>query len=452
MGDSVDIGESAVPASELNASPSYREATATWAKIGLLSFGGPAGQIALMHRIVVDEKKWVSEDQFLHALNFCMLLPGPEAQQLAIYIGWLLHRIRGGLTAGLLFILPGFFVILGLSYLYITVGELSVVQGLFLGLKTAVIAIVIQAVFRIGKRALKQNLLVLLAALAFVAMYVFSVSFPLIIITAALAGFVMARVGEKETSANEAPPPRRATEPNWENLRHGATILLNFGALWLGPTLAMVFLLGPENVFTTVGIFFSKMAVITFGGAYAVLSYVAQEAVQAYGWLSPAEMIDGLAMAESTPGPLIMTVQFVGFVAAYRDPGVLSPALAGFLGSLVTTWVTFTPCFLWVFLGAPFVEKLRRNAVLSATFSAVTAAVVGAIANLALWFSIHTLFADVRSFEYGAIATEIPQLTSLTLPAFGITLVAITLTFVVRAPVLVTLGVAGGLGVLASVF
>ncbi len=427
--------------------PTFGEATRTWAKIGLLSFGGPAGQIALMHRIVVDEKKWITEDQFLHALNYCMLLPGPEAQQLAIYVGWLLHRIRGGLTAGLLFILPGFVVIMALSYLYVLAGDLSIVQGVFLGLKAAVIAIVFQAVFRIGRRSLKSMYLQVIAVSAFAGMFVLGVSFPIIIVIAAIAGLAMARVqtNQRQSLSTQS----RATTPSFtgRHARHIASMLASFGALWLVPIAVMLIVLGPENVFTTIGIFFSKMAVITFGGAYAVLSYVAQEAVQAYAWLSPAEMIDGLAMAESTPGPLIMTVQFVGFVAAYRDPGMLSPALAGFLGGTLTTWVTFTPCFLWVFLGAPYIEKLRDNAALSAVFSAITAAVVGAIANLALWFTIHTLFADVQKIEWGPVSTELPILTSLAFPVLGMTVVAIALTFIFRAPVLAILGVAGVAGV-----
>jgi len=426
--------------------PTFGEAVGIWAKIGLLSFGGPAGQIALMHRIVVDEKRWVTEDQFLHALNFCMLLPGPEAQQLAVYVGWLLHKIRGGLVAGILFILPGFFVILGLSYLYVLAGELTIVQGLFLGLKGAVIAIVMQAVMRIGRRALKSTFLLALAILSFLGMFAFSISFPIIIASAALIGLAASKLNEEKKTPRE----RLAPPPSSDGWRRSGVLLGFFALLWFGPTVALYFGAGPTNVFTDIAIFFSKMAVITFGGAYAVLSYVAQEAVQSFGWLNAREMIDGLAMAETTPGPLIITVQFVGFMAAYRDPGMLPPAIAGFFGSVLTVWVTFTPCFLWVFLGAPFVETMRENVLLKGAFTAVTAAVVGAVANLAAWFTFHALFQHVGVFTSGPVSTVMPEWSSLNLVSLAITICAMIMTFGLRMPILAILGVAGALGIILS--
>ncbi|MCG8434799.1 MAG: chromate efflux transporter [Gammaproteobacteria bacterium] len=428
-----------------------REAIKVWAKIGLLSFGGPAGQIALMHRILVEEKKWISDERFLHALNFCMLLPGPEAQQLATYIGWLLHRIRGGLIAGVLFILPGFIVILGLSYLYVTAGNLPLVQGLFLGLKTAVIAIVLQAVIRIGRRSLNTAMLFVLALSAFAAMFVFGVPFPYVILAAAVIGLTAARLKRHEANAfiPDADKEQRLPE---SSLNYSLKIMLGFGFLWLAPVAVLLIFLGPENIYSDIGVFFSKMAVVTFGGAYAVLSYVAQEAVQAHAWLAPGEMIDGLAMAETTPGPLIMVVQFVGFMAAYRDPGLFSPGTAAFFGSILTTWVTFAPCFLWIFLGAPHIEQLRRNKLLTGAFSAVTAAVVGVIVNLAAWFSIHTLFSETNLIRDAGMSLEVPLLASIRIPALLITIIALLLVFKFKRSIPVVLTVTGALGMIAFQF
>lgn len=421
--------------------PSLAEATRVWAKIALLSFGGPAGQIALMHRIVVEEKGWISEERFLHALNFCMLLPGPEAQQLATYIGWLLHKVRGGLIAGLLFILPGFLVILGLSYLYVTTGNLPIVQGLFLGLKAAVIIIVLQAVIRIGQRSLKSAIPIILAVSAFLAMYIWKLPFPLVILAAAIAGAI---------SAHYTKPTEDLTHEAGASDSFGAGYLLRttavFGFLWLAPVVGLAALMGPDNVFTNIGQFFSKMAVVTFGGAYAVLSYVSQEAVTTFQWLQPGEMIDGLAMAETTPGPLIMVTQFVGFMAAYRDPGTLNAAWAALLGGTLTTWVTFMPCFLWIFIGAPFIERLRGNQLLSNALSGVTAAVVGVIVNLALWFAIHTLFEQVSVYQAAGASFELPVLSTLNIPALVLALIAALLVFRFKASVLTVLGVAGVLG------
>ncbi len=365
----------------------FAEAVRVWARVAALSFGGPAGQIAVMHRILVDEKRWVGEGRFLHALNFCMLLPGPEAHQLAIYLGWLMNRTRGAVAAGVLFVLPGFLAILGLSIVYVALGETPLIAGVFFGLRAAVLAIVLQAVVRIGGRTLTSRPKRAIAALAFVGIFFFSVPFPLIILGAGVAGFVAARAGvpafleggghgpakdglaDRDSALGEALPDH-ARPGTAHTLRTGAIV----AALWLGPVALLVLALGPENVFARLATFFSFLAVVTFGGAYAVLAYVAQAAVETHGWLSAAEMLDGLGMAETTPGPLIMVVQFVGFLAAFRDPGALSPYAAAVLGSVLTTWVTFAPSFLWILLGAPYVEQLRgaRATMSGATVTATT--------------------------------------------------------------------------------
>jgi chromate transporter len=408
------------------------EATRVWARVAALSFGGPAGQIAVMHRILVEEKKWIGEERFLHALNYCMLLPGPEAQQLATYIGWLLHRTRGGLIAGGLFVLPGMVAIMALSWLYAAFGDVAPVEALFFGLKAAVLAIVLEAVKRIGGRALRNPAMRLIAAAAFVAIFVFAIPFPLIVLAAGLTGWIGGRSGaaafqgggghgpsggkavpDSETALGEHIPDHACPNLGW-SARISAALLL----LWLGPVALILALLGPQDVYSQIAIFFSKMAVVTFGGAYAVLAYVAQQAVERFGWLAPGEMLDGLGMAETTPGPLIMVTQFVGFMAAFRQATGLPPLLAATLGGLLTTWVTFLPCFLWIFLGAPFVEKLRGNRALAAALSAITAAVVGVILNLAIWFAIHTLFAEVRVFAGGGLRFELPVPASLRPAAF----------------------------------
>ena len=366
----------------------FAEALRVWIKISLLSFGGPAGQIALMHRVLVEEKKWISESRFLHALNYCMLLPGPEAQQFATYVGWLLHRTPGGLVAGTLFVLPGAFVILALSILYAGYQDLSFVQAIFFGIKAAVLAVVIEALLRIGKRALKNSFMVSLAAASFAGIFFFEVPFPLIMVMAGLIGFIGERlrpgtflvIKGHQPNVNDETPVVDAALVNGQldHIRPSRARALRVTivclALWFGPVAVLAALLGFGHVYVQEGIFFSKMAVVTFGGAYAVLAYVAQEAVNNYGWLAPGEMLDGLGMAETTPGPLIMVVQFVGFMGAYRHPGLLDPMLAGFLGAMITTWVTFVPCFLWIFLGAPYIEALRGNRSLSAALSAITAA------------------------------------------------------------------------------
>lgn len=432
---------------------SFGEAFRVWLRIAALSFGGPAGQIAVMHRILVDEKRWIGEHRFLHALNYCMLLPGPEAQQLAIYIGWLLHRTAGGLVAGILFVLPGFLAILGLSYVYAAFGNVTVVEGLFFGLKAAVLAVVVQAVFRIGSRALKNRLMVGIAVAAFVAIFVFRVPFPLIILTAGIVGYIGGRSGsplfrvggghkagsgptlaDQDSSLGEETPLHARPNLAW-SLKVSAVFLV----LWLVPLALLYIFLGPNDVFTQIGIFFSKMAVVTFGGAYAVLAYVAQEAVQHFGWLKPGEMLDGLGMAETTPGPLIMVVQFVGFMGAYRDPGSLGPMMAATLAAILTTWVTFIPCFLWIFLGAPFIEKLRGNVALTGAMSAITAAVVGVILNLAVWFALHTLFAQVEAWQIGPISVDVPVPSSIVLPSLVLSLAAAFAIFRFKASVIATL-------------
>jgi len=419
----------------------FGEAARTWARIALLSFGGPAGQIALMHRILVEEKKWIGEARFLHALNFCMLLPGPEAQQLATYIGWLLHRTCGGLVAGLLFVLPGMVSIMALSLIYAAWGNVGPVASLFFGLKAAVLAIVFEAVRRIGSRALRNPAMAAIAAAAFIAIFLFAVPFPLIVLGAALIGFAGGRSGsaafaggghggaadglaDADSALGEAVPDHARPD-----LRHSLLVSAVFLLLWLVPVALLVALLGRGNVFTEIGIFFSQMAVVTFGGAYAVLAYVAQQAVDHYHWLAPGEMLDGLGMAETTPGPLIMVTQFVGFMGAARQAGGLPPLLAGTLGGLLTTWVTFVPCFLWIFLGAPFSERLRGNRALAAALAAITAAVVGVILNLALWFGLHTLFGSVREFRAGPVALDVPIASSLDPLALALTAAAMLALF-----------------------
>jgi len=406
--------------------PGFGEALAVWWRIALLSFGGPAGQIAVMHRILVEEKRWLDEGRFLHALNFCMLLPGPEAQQLTVYVGWLMHRWVGGIVAGLLFVLPGAIAILALSWIYAFYGNVGIVAAAFFGLKAAVLAIVLHAVVRIGKRALRNGIMVGLAAAAFIAIFFFGAPFPAIILTAAVIGWVGGRVGStafqggghgsREGNASEDGGSLlgAGSQTDDEPGRSGSFALCGLLALlWLGPTAMLLWWLGPGNVFTDIAVFFTKMAVVTFGGAYAVLTYVAQAGVDTYGWLHAGEMIDGLGMAETTPWPLIMVTQFVGFMGAFRDPGTLSPLAAGVFGGVLTTWVTFTPCFLWIFLLAPYVERLRDNLALSAALGAITAAVVGVVLNLALWFGLHVVFGEVTVFEGWGLQVTIPHMDSV---------------------------------------
>lgn len=423
--------------------PSLAEASRTWARIALLSFGGPAGQIAMMHRILVEEKKWLGDARFLHALNFCMLLPGPEAQQLATYIGWLMHRTWGGVIAGVLFILPGAVAIMALSVIYALHGETWLVTAIFFGLKAAVLAIVLQAVVRIGSRSLRNRTMLAVAVLSFVGIFFLAVPFPLIILTAAVVGFIGARAGfaafqpggghgktgtteirDADTLLGEVMATPDAAARRGAFVAGGVALIL-----WLAPVLALVVLAGPDSVFTDIALFFSKMAVVTFGGAYAVLAYVAQEAVGTYGWLTAQEMLDGLGMAETTPGPLIMVLQFVGFLGAFRDPGLFSPLTAGVLGGLLATWVTFAPCFAWIFLGAPYMEGLRSNKALSAALATVTAAVVGVILNLAIWFALHVIFAELRPFALGPVSFHVPVLGSVNPASLALTALALVAVF-----------------------
>jgi len=423
-----------------------------WLRIAMLSFGGPAGQIAVMHRILVDEKRWIGEQRFLHALNYCMLLPGPEAQQLATYIGWLMHRTKGGIVAGVLFVIPGAVAIMALSWVYVLYGRVGIVSALFFDLKCAVLAIVLQAVVRIGGRALKSTPARVLAASAFVLIFFVGAPFPLIVLGAGLIGWWSTRQGstafrggghgashgavvvDADTLLGEELPVH--ARPTWAETIRTALIWL---ALWLLPVAALLIALGPDDVFSRIATFFSTMAMVTFGGAYAVLAYVAQQAVENYGWLGPKEMLDGLGMAETTPGPLIIVLQFVGFLGAYRDPGGLSPLVAGTLGGLLATWVTFVPCFLWIFLGAPFIERLRGNAAVAGALSAITAAVVGVVLNLALWFALHTLFRETMMIAAGPFRFDAPVLTSIDPAALVLSLGAAYAIFMTRAGVITTL-------------
>lgn len=438
-------------------SVAFGEAARTWIRVAMLSFGGPAGQIAVMHRILVEEKKWISEERFLHALNYCMLLPGPEAQQLATYIGWLLHRTLGGLVAGILFILPGFMSILALSIVYAVFQQMDFVQAVFFGLKPAVLAIVLEAVLRISKRVLKNGTMIGLAVASFIAIYFLNVPFPVLILTAGVIGFLGGRFlpdrfvvikGHGQSSVQHSSittmeVPLHCVQPS---LLRSLRVCAIFIVLWLVPLIILGMAFGWSSVYAQEGVFFSKAAVVTFGGAYSVLAYIAQQAVERYGWLRPGEMLDGLGMAETTPGPLIQVVQFVGFMGAYRDPGPFSPLVAGIVGSVLTTWVTFVPCFLWIFLGAPYIERLRGNRLLSSALSAITAAVVGVVLNLAVWFSLHTLFGSVSSEWFGPFRLLVPELETVSVAACIVAILALSLTFWWKRGMAVTLAASASLG------
>ena len=420
--------------------PTLAEAGRVWARIAALSFGGPAGQIAVMHRILVEERRWLGDGRFLHALNFCMLLPGPEAQQLATYIGWLMHGVRGALVAGLLFILPGIVSIMALSWIYAAYGDLPVVAALFFGLKAAVLAIVLQAVARLGRRALRNSAMRLIAAASFVAIFALGAPFPLIVALAALIGWAGAKAGLAAFAGGGHGAPGKTRIEDADTLLGAETAMpaaergraLRAGlaaiALWLLPV-AVLLAVAPDSVFTQIATFFARLAVLTFGGAYAVLGWVAQEAVGTYGWLAPGEMLDGLGMAETTPGPLIMVLQFVAFLAAFREAGWAEPLLAGTLGGLLATWVTFAPCFAWILLGAPHMERLRENRALSAALAAVTAAVVGVILNLAIWFAIHVIWREVVPFAAGPVSLDLPVLASVDWRAAGLAALALLAVF-----------------------
>ncbi|MDP2156329.1 MAG: chromate efflux transporter [Nitrospirota bacterium] len=387
--------------------PSFKEAFFYWLKLGFISFGGPTGQIAMMHKDVVENKKWMPEEQFLHALNFCMLLPGPEAQQLATYIGWTLNRTRGALAAGILFVLPSVFILWGLSWVYIAYGTIPSVAALLYGLKPAVVAIVAEAVIRIGKKSLKSSGLVVLAASAFIAIYFMNIPFPVIVFCAGIIGYILNHQlsGRSKVPVTDAPQTIHLSVSNsWRRtLRIAAFGLI----LWFAPVILLGMWQGWDSILVKIGVLFSKAAVVTFGGAYAVLGYISQQAVNYYGWLAPEQMMDGLALAETTPGPLIMVNQFVAYVAAYLHTPGISPAIAGAVGGLLATWVTFVPSMLWIFIGAPYIEALRRNAKLSSALTAITAAVVGVVMSLAVNFTRHTLFPETGGFEWYALAASI---------------------------------------------
>ncbi len=432
----------------------FAAALRVWARIGLLSFGGPAGQIALMHRVLVDEKRWVSEGRFLHALNYCMLLPGPEATQLATYVGWLLHGWRGGLAAGVLFVLPGFLAILALSILYALHQEIALVTAFFFGLKAATLAVVVEALIRIGKRTLKNRAMLLITVAAYTAIGLFEAPFPFVILGAGLLGMAGGRwrpdlfcilrgTAGEELDQTTAPPGNPGIG---RALATGATWL----AVWALPVAILFGLLGPAHVLSQIAVFFSKAAVVTFGGAYAVLAYMAQQAVEVYGWLKPGEMLDGLGMAETTPGPLIMVTQFVAFMGAYRLPAPFEPLTAALLASCIATWVTFAPCFLWIFLGAPYVERLRENRILAAGLSAITAAVVGVILNLAVWFGVHVLFSDVSEWRAAGVRLLVPAWKSLDPVALGIGCASLFALARLRLNLILVLVAAAATGILAG--
>ncbi|MBA3609499.1 MAG: chromate efflux transporter [Verrucomicrobiota bacterium] len=399
------------------AHPSFAEAFRFWLKLGFISFGGPTGQIAIMQTELVEKKRWISQARFLHALNYCMLLPGPEAQQLATYIGWLLHRTWGGVVAGAFFVIPSIFILWGLSFVYAAYGNLPWIAAIFYGLKPAVLGIVAVAVIRIGRKALKNEVMWILAGLAFVAIYFFQVPFPVIILSAGLIGllggqfwrskFSVVRGHGKPGSSSVLDDETASPFHTQPGLARALKVTAVWLTLWFTPLLAVGISLGWNHTLFQEGIFFSKAAVVTFGGAYAVLPYVSQQALSHYGWLQPGQMMDGLGLAETTPGPLIMVLQFVGFMGGWQHPQGLSPLLAATLGALLTTWVTFTPCFLWIFLGGPYIEKLRGNVRLTAALSAITAAVVGVVLNLAVWFALHALFPGDRGIDWFALALSV---------------------------------------------
>ena len=414
----------------------FSEALRTWFKIGCLGFGGPAGQIALMHRIIVDEKKWVDEQRYLHALNFCMLLPGPEAQKLATYVGWLLHGVRGGLAAGILFVVPGALVMLAMSLLYVLGQGIPLVDGALLGIKAAVLVIVVEALIRIGKRALKTRLLIGLAGAAFVGIFFLDLPFPLIVALAGVIGYYLAPA---KAGVASAPIPGR-----WRQACTAAVVGL---LLWWIPIALCVLVLGKDHVFVDIGIFFSKLAVVSFGGAYALLAYMAQQAVETYGWMSAAEMVDGLGLAETLPGPLIKVTQFVGFLGAWRSPEPFSPVMSAVLGSALTTWVTFVPPMLLIFAGAPFVEQLRANQRLSGALNAITAAVVGVILNLTVWFALHVLFPVITEQRAGPLRWYAFDPLAIDVKVAALALVATVLAFVFHRGLIQLVAIMACLGI-----
>jgi chromate transporter len=433
------------PPSHDSTAPSFSEALRVWFKIGCLSFGGPAGQIAMMHRVLVDERKWVDEPRFLHALNFCMLLPGPEATQLATYVGWLLHGVRGGLTAGILFVLPGAFVMLGLSLLYALGRGVPLVDGALFGIKAAVLVIVVEALIRIGRRALKTGVLVGIAAAAFIAIFFLNAPFPLIVLAAALLGFVLARTAPHYLAL--AQTPHAAAPAPADGAQRAAGVAAVGLLIWWMPVAIAIALLGADHVLSQIGFFFSKLAVVTFGGAYALMAYMAQQAVETYRWMTAPEMVDGLGLAETTPGPLILVTQFVGFIAAYRSAAPFSPIGAGLLGAAMTTWVTFVPSMLWIFIGAPYIERLRANRRLTGALAAITAAVVGVILNLSVWFALHVLFGHVEERHTGPLRWFAFDPLQLDIATAALAALAAVMAFVLHRGLIEVIAVMAALGI-----
>ena len=440
---------------------SFRDAARFWIKLGFINFGGPTGQIAIMHQELVERRRWISNGRFFHALNFCMFLPGPEATQLAVYIGWLLHKVRGGMLAGIAFILPAFFLILGLSWVYAVHGDVSVIAGVFSGLQAAVVGIIAAALIRIASRALHSGAMVAIAAAAFVAIFVLRIPFPFIVGGALVVGFLAGRrwperfvLGDAhgadiETAIRddgEVAPHVRATPGR------SVRVVLIGAALWTLPLAAVALLPGVPPVIGDEALFFSKAAMVTFGGAYAVLAYINQAAVQQFGWLLPGQMVTGLGLAESTPGPLIMVTEFVGFIAGYRDPGGLDPVLAGVIGATVATWATFAPSFIWIFLFAPYIERLRNNRTLTTTLAAVTAAVVGVVLNLAVTFGIQTLFSEVRTAAVGIGHVPVPSVASVDVFALVIATLSFFVLWRLRVNILWVVLVAAVAGALRVAF
>lgn len=440
---------------------SFREATRFWVKLGFVNFGGPTGQIAIMHDELVERRRWISNRRFLHALNYCMLLPGPEAQQLAIYVGWLLHRVRGGLVAGIAFILPAFFLIMGLSWMFAVHGDVEVIGGIFAGLQAAVVGIVAAALIRIGAKALHTGVMVALALAAFLAIFIAHVPFPYVIVAAGLVGFVGGRLspdrfelksahGTDEEGDSAIRDDGPAGEHTATGLGRAIRVALTGLAIWIIPLVLVSLAPGAPDVVGQEALFFSQAAMVTFGGAYAVLAYINQAAVQTYGWLLPGQMVTGLGLAESTPGPLIMVTEFVGFMGAYRNPGGLDPVVAGVIGATVATWATFAPCFLWIFLGAPYIERLRGNKALTRTLSAITAAVVGAILSLATTFAIQTLFQEVRSASVLGGPVPVPSVGSVDWFALAVAVFSFMALWRLKANILVVVAAAGIAGVVRA--
>lgn len=430
-------------------------AARVWAMIGCLGFGGPAGQIALMHRELVERRRWIDEARFLHALNYCMLLPGPEAQQLATYLGWLLHRTRGGLVAGALFVLPGCLAILGLAIAYVSFRDLALTGAVLFGLKAAVLGLVVDAIVRVGRRALTSAPLIALAVAAWAALFFFAVPFPAVVIAAALVGAALGRRGAAMGPATPAGDGTTVVERlaaagalahTRPSARRAAAVIAIGAVAWAAPLAALAAVLGRGSIWFEQGVFFSQLAVVTFGGAYAALAYVAQHAVTALGWLSTGEMIDALGLAETTPGPLILVVEFVAFLGGYHHPGSLPPLAAGALSAAVAVWVTFVPCFVWIFLGAPYVESIRAVPAIRAGLAGITAAVVGVIASLSLWFALHVVFARVGAGHLGPLAWPAPVWSSVDVAALVLAIGAGVALVRYRIRLILVLAVTTGLG------